>query len=79
MERCKTCRFYSVEDVEGWDADGGMTSDLQGQCDLSRSVYGLPVAGETLAWAQDGEQYSAVLRVRPDFGCVQHELKDAAG
>lgn len=64
---CKTCKHWSRERQNKKYPDSGT-------CDLADSEDGLPENGDSLAFAEDPDDYFAFLTTAPDFGCIQHEL-----
>ena len=85
-QRCRTCRFWTPREPraygathppEGW----GICSLTIIEHDAYRMENTAPVHPqsdpdrETLAYAQDMENYVAELHTAPDFGCVQWEAK----
>jgi len=63
--RCKNCCHYT-EPVQ---------SGSYGQCGLMSGSKGVAMNVSTLAFAEDGDMYSAWVNTYPDFGCVQFEVK----
>ena len=85
MERCKTCKHWTPEDPEGYNALPGF-----GECGKAPQIWDVSdTAGEEQNWegprhlksehaavlavVEDGSAYSARLVTAADFGCVQHE------
>ena len=75
---CATCRFWKID----LGRDGSVrTSNLSpneawhsmGVCSLTESSRGLPMHEGSLALAMDADEYGAVLRTAPNFGCIQHQ------
>ena len=67
---CKDCKHFEAptgEYEKGW-----------GNCALGRATGGDPDIPTTLAFGWDYEGYSSGMGVRPEFGCVQFEAKDAS-
>lgn len=71
MLHCSSCKFWKSPGytyAQGWGEGWGV-------CDIASSTRGYPVNKATLAYAEDAETYSADLRTKPDFGCIQHAPK----
>jgi len=66
-ERCRNCKHWRA------DADG----DGWGICERTWCSNGKPEDKNSLAHAYDGDSYYGMLECRPEFGCVQYEVKDA--
>lgn len=80
---CRDCQHYGPPlpvNAKGYDKHGDKDDHpTYGYCQLaSAEMQDNMVFGPdrpTLAFAVDGEEYRAGLRVHPDFGCVQWERK----
>ncbi len=88
---CKDCRFWrsfgewwetegvhyydTLEDVDDW---GQHSMKLRyGTCMKAESNGEKPEFEDTLAFAVDGENYTASLETSPDYGCNQHQNRGA--
>lgn len=65
MVKCNDCKHFDNKMVGGF-----------GSCELMGSSEGNPHEKHTIAYALDFDDYSAWVRVKPDFGCVQGESKE---
>ncbi len=63
---CKDCRFW---ELQAWK---GMS---WGHCERARGKDGDAVHGDSLAVAQDMEDYGAYLETHETFGCVMFQPK----
>lgn len=63
MERCKTCRHWSIVDGE-----------THGVCGLMRHQGGEAYTGK--AWTTARYDEAAWLATAPDFGCTEHSPKE---
>lgn len=76
MNRCKTCKHWEKFAAGGDEMDTSRNHKLMGLCVLaSMKNDGYEHAKDSLAIAEDGSFYSAILRTHEDFGCVQWEAK----
>lgn len=83
MNRCKDCKWWQFnpnhDEIWGsckltqraepnqWNLQKCATHEWMGEYNIPKS---------RLAWAMDHEDYQAILRTHPDFGCVQWEAKE---
>lgn len=87
MNLCETCKHWSRHQrlpENEWHAteyaEQGIVFEDHGTCgmaendypDMSRTIR----PRETLAWAEDGENYVAGLTTHKTFGCVQWAAKE---
>jgi hypothetical protein len=62
---CQNCRHWSNP------------SDRKfGFCELSRMSNGVPVHKESLCYADDCEEFGAILLTLPTFSCNQHQPRE---
>ena len=71
MENCGTCKNFTGKNPNYPDGFGGCRISIN-----DRKYYD-KVPENIKFYAQDFEAYYAELYVRPDFGCVMHEKKEA--
>ena len=70
LKQCDTCRHWGAN---RW-SNLPMSDDyMWGTCHLAGGHDGEPDNNKSLAWADDGGSYRAVLNTRANFGCIQHE------
>lgn len=66
MNTCKTCKFWDKnwrgDVIPGWN-----------WCLMAENNYDNNPHPESLAVAEDREQYHASLRTHENFGCTQHQ------
>lgn len=65
MNTCETCRWWTMPN----------DNKVYGSCLLAESTNGSPLFFNSDAYADDCESYKAKLKTKPNFGCVQWEVK----
>jgi hypothetical protein len=90
MNHCETCQHWKQEETQDWssvdygvippiltggnDASGNPSADW-GKCLMAAGVRARAEKAETLAFAEDYEDYRADLCTCRYFGCILHEEK----